>query len=239
MSTQVCAYSQAPPAGRSSLATPVTVAYAKPIAATDPATRRGSSVSSGPGRPVAIWQKSQRLVHWPPPIRKVASRSSQHSKMLGQAASSQTVCRPSRLTSCLSSVYCGPVRSRVLIHGGLRSIGVWLLRASIRSSLRSPGASTTCLGYVGAAGHRAVALAGRGFGPVWLVELDRGEHPAGRAPPAQVDRGAVQPGQDPAGAGDQEHVPGAHRDEQTSSRGHADGYAAEDDAGVDSEDPPG
>src|SRR5712691_4787808 len=63
--------------------------------------------------------------------------------MLGQPASSQTVCSPSRLTSCRSSVYWGPVRSLVLIHGGLRSIGVWLLRASIRSSRRSPGASTT------------------------------------------------------------------------------------------------
>ncbi len=52
---------------------------------------------------------------------------------------------PSRLTSCRSSVYWGPVRSLVLIHGGLRSIGVWLLRASIRSSRRSPGASPTSI----------------------------------------------------------------------------------------------
>src|ERR1035441_8871878 len=119
---QVCAYSQAPPSSRSSRATPVTVAYRRPIALTDSATRRGSSVSSGPGLPVAIWQKSQRLVHWSPPIRKVASRSSQHSKMFGQPASSQTVCRPSLRTRCLSSVYAGPVRSLVLIHrseGGL------------------------------------------------------------------------------------------------------------------------
>ena len=42
----------------------------------------------------------------------------------------------------------GPVRSRVLIHGGLRSMGVWLLRASRRSSLRPSGASTTAPGYV-------------------------------------------------------------------------------------------
>ena len=57
--------------------------------------------------------------------------------------------QPSCLTSCCSSVNCGPVRSLVLIHGGLRSIGVWLFRASTRSSRRSPGASATVLAYVG------------------------------------------------------------------------------------------
>src|SRR5688500_4359490 len=59
--------------------------------------------------------------------------------MLGQPASSQTVCRPSRRTSDFSSVYSGPVFSRVLIHSGLRSIGTWLLRTSRRSSLRPAG----------------------------------------------------------------------------------------------------
>src|SRR5919205_3950678 len=59
--------------------------------------------------------------------------------MLGQPASSQTVCRPSRRTSDFSSVYSGPVFSRVLIHSGLRSIGTWLLRTSRRRSLRPPG----------------------------------------------------------------------------------------------------
>ena len=63
ISRAVCAYSHAPPSPRSSRATPVTVAYASPIVATDPATRRGSPVSSGCGRPVPIWQKSQRRVH--------------------------------------------------------------------------------------------------------------------------------------------------------------------------------
>src|SRR5438270_304995 len=59
--------------------------------------------------------------------------------MLGQPASSQTVCRPSRRTSDFSSVYSGPVFSLVLIHSGLRSIGTWLLRTSRRSSLRPAG----------------------------------------------------------------------------------------------------
>src|SRR6476469_24617 len=61
--------------------------------------------------------------------------------MLGQPAASQTVCRPSRRTRDLSSVYSGPVFSRVLIHSGLRSMGTWLLRTSRRRSLRPAGSS--------------------------------------------------------------------------------------------------
>src|SRR5450631_977605 len=118
------------------------------MVATDSATRRGSPVSSGCGLPVPIWQKSQRRVHWSPPIRNVASRSSQHSKMFGQPASSHTVCRPSRRTRFFSSVYSGPVRSRVLIQGGFFSIGTWLLRASSRSIRRPSGATTTQPAYV-------------------------------------------------------------------------------------------
>src|ERR1044072_291382 len=59
--------------------------------------------------------------------------------MLGQPASSQTVCRPSRFTSALSSVYSGPISARVLIHEGFFSMGVWAWRTSRRSILR-PGA---------------------------------------------------------------------------------------------------
>src|ERR671932_2561047 len=70
--------------------------------------------------------------------------------MLGQPASSQTVCRPSRRTSEFSSVYSGPVFSRVLIHSGLRSIGTWLLRTSRRSSLRPEGARGLSVEGVGA-----------------------------------------------------------------------------------------
>src|SRR5918995_2051621 len=67
--------------------------------------------------------------------------------MLGQPASSHTVCSPPERTSDLSSVYCGPVRALVLIHGGLRSIGVSLLRTSRRRSLRPSGAMVTSPGY--------------------------------------------------------------------------------------------
>src|SRR5918993_5137578 len=61
--------------------------------------------------------------------------------MLGQPASSQTVCSPSRRTRPLSSVYSGPILARVLIHDGLRSIGVWALRTSSRSIRRPSGCS--------------------------------------------------------------------------------------------------
>src|SRR6202035_2684735 len=72
--------------------------------------------------------------------------------MLGQPASSQTVCSPSLRTRVFSCVYDGPVRSLVLIHGGFRSIGTWLVRASRRSIRRPSGASTTPSEYV--AGRR-------------------------------------------------------------------------------------
>src|SRR5215207_8581446 len=63
--------------------------------------------------------------------------------MLGQPAASQTVCSPSRRTRLLSSVYSGPIRARVLIHGGLRSIGVSALRTSSRSIRRPWGSTVT------------------------------------------------------------------------------------------------
>src|SRR3954465_1926889 len=56
--------------------------------------------------------------------------------MLGQPASSQTVCSPSRFTSALSSVYSGPISARVLIHDGFFSMGVCALRTSRRNILR-------------------------------------------------------------------------------------------------------
>src|SRR3712207_7630589 len=93
--------------------------------------------------------------------------------MLGQPASSHTVCSPSRRTRDFSSVYSGPVLSRVLIHSGLRSIGTWLLRTSRRSSLRPEG-STRELGegagarvLVGASLMIPTVLA-RGTAPPWL-----------------------------------------------------------------------
>src|SRR5699024_10912570 len=136
----VSAYSQAPPSSRSSRATPVTVAYRRPMACTEAATRRGSSASNSAGLPVSIWQKSQRRVHCSPPMRNVASRSSQHSKMFGQPASSHTVCRSCLRTNDFSEAYSGPLCAFALIQAGLSSIGVWELRAATRSIRRPSGA---------------------------------------------------------------------------------------------------
>src|SRR6478735_5474742 len=110
---------------------------------TERATLVGSNMSTGEGLPVSIWQKSQRRVHSEPPIRKVASLSSQHSKMLGQPASSHTVWRPSFLTRFLSWTNSGPIWTLALIHSGFRSTGVAAFRCSMRSIFRPSGASVT------------------------------------------------------------------------------------------------
>ena len=65
-----------------------------PSFATASATRAGSSASSGPGMPVATLQNEQARVQVSPMIIMVAWRCDQHSPILGQAASSQTVTRP-------------------------------------------------------------------------------------------------------------------------------------------------
>src|SRR6478735_11217039 len=66
--------------------------------------------------------------------------------MLGQPASWQTVWSPSDFTSDWSAVYSGPILARVLIHSGLRSMGVWALRTSRRKSLRPPGVTDGSVG---------------------------------------------------------------------------------------------
>src|SRR5699024_10642203 len=85
-------------------------------------------------------QKSQRRVHWSPPMRKVASRSSQHSCMLGQLASWHTVCRDAPETRSLIALYSGPVFAVVRIQDGLFSMGVSAFFASMRSKRRPSGA---------------------------------------------------------------------------------------------------
>src|SRR3954470_24364096 len=80
--------------------------------------------------------------------------------MFGQPASWQTVCRPSDFTRDWSAVYSGPIRARVLIHSGLRSIGVAALRASRRSSLRPSACALTAPSYGGRAHDRGTPLSG-------------------------------------------------------------------------------
>src|SRR5215475_4551428 len=85
--------------------------------------------------------------------------------MLGQPASWQTVCSPSRWTRPRTAVNSGPIVALILIHGGLRSIGVAALRASMRSIRRPSGA--TCPAPPGA-GERSVVTvrAYAGVGPL-------------------------------------------------------------------------
>ena len=87
VSAKMCA----PPSARSSRATLVTTTCSSAIWRIASATRRGSSSSFQVGRPVLTAQKPQARVHVSPRIMIVAVRSSQHSPMFGQRASSQTV----------------------------------------------------------------------------------------------------------------------------------------------------
>ncbi len=63
----------------------------------------GSSASGGSGLPCATSQNGQRRVHTSPRIMKLAVPLPKHSPMLGQEASSHTVCswfsRSMRFTS--------------------------------------------------------------------------------------------------------------------------------------------
>ena len=63
----------------------------------------GSSASSGSGRPWPTSQKGQRRVHLSPMIMKVAVPLPKHSPMLGQLASSHTVCSLCSRSTCLIS----------------------------------------------------------------------------------------------------------------------------------------
>ena len=82
----------APPSRRSSRSTEVMTTYFNFMAATDSARCLGSSLSSSLGRPCPTSQKGQRRVQMSPIIMKVAVPWLKHSPMLGQEASSHTVC---------------------------------------------------------------------------------------------------------------------------------------------------
>ncbi len=88
--------------------------------ATDRATRSGSNGSFQVGLPVLTLQNPQRRVQVSPRIMNVAVPRSQQSPMLGQAASWQTVCRPSSAIVRDSSRYFGLPGRGTLNHAGLR-----------------------------------------------------------------------------------------------------------------------
>src|SRR5262245_22884493 len=145
--------------------------------------------------------------------------------MLGQPASWQTVCSPSDFTRRCRAWYSGPILARVLIHSGLRSIGVSALRTSRRSSFRpsAVGAWVTSAnstpGQVAAQfrsakgrsslplGSAAVADAGN------RVAVDR-VGPAGVAQPPLPGQSAHLDGRHPARPAGvrRAHLPAADRD---------------------------
>ena len=88
-----------PPSARSSRSTEVITTCFRPILATASATRAGSVGSRGLGLPVVTLQKAQARVQISPMIIMVAWFCDQHSPILGQAASSQTVTSPWAFTT--------------------------------------------------------------------------------------------------------------------------------------------
>ncbi len=120
----VAANAAAPPSARSSRATAVTTVYCRPIRSTASATRAGSAGSRGPGLRVSTRQNPQARVQRSPLIMKVAVPSFQHSKMLGQPASSHTVTSERSRMRDLSRRYSGPISALTRSHSGLR-VAIW------------------------------------------------------------------------------------------------------------------
>src|SRR5690554_2369966 len=111
-----------PPSFKSSLSTEVITQCLTSINFTDRATRFGSSISTGSGRPVATAQNEHERVQILPRIIKVAVPAPQHSPILGQFPLSQIVCNlcsSTRLRTCLYSL---PTGSFTLNQSGLRCL---------------------------------------------------------------------------------------------------------------------
>ena len=113
----------APPSRRSSRSTEVMTTYESSITSTVSARRSGSPGSRGAGRPCATSQNGQRRVQMSPMIMKVAVPCEKHSPMLGQEASSHTVCSRWARNTLLSLCTAGPIGALTRIHGGFRGIG--------------------------------------------------------------------------------------------------------------------
>jgi hypothetical protein len=130
----------APPSRRSSRSTLVMTTYLSFIAAMVRASFSGSSASGGSGLPWPTSQKGQRRVHRSPRIMKVAVPLPKHSPMLGQVASSQTVCNWCSRRICLIS----PKRAALLpaltrIHEGFFStVSAGTTLIGMRAVLASP-----------------------------------------------------------------------------------------------------
>src|SRR6476469_1006432 len=118
MARMGCAKCPAPPSARSSRSTEVITIWASPSLKVASATCAGSATSSAPGMPVLTLQKAQARVQVSPMIMKVACFLSQHSPILGQPASSQTVTRPFSLTIRRVSAYPRVFGARTRIQSG-------------------------------------------------------------------------------------------------------------------------
>ena len=136
MARTVAAKWAAPPSGRSSRSTEVNTTQRRDQRSAAAATLLGScSSSTPPGCPVATEQKRQPRVQTSPMIKKVAVPQPQHSPMLGQRASSQTVCSPCSRRVRLISPKASPPPGRTFNQGGLRrgtgmvDSGAWELSA--------------------------------------------------------------------------------------------------------------
>ena len=124
----VLAKCSAPPSAKSSLSTEVITTCCKPRRATASPTLSGSCGSSWSGLPVATLQKAQARVQIEPKIIIVACFCDQHSPILGQAASSQTVTKSSSRINFLVSVKAPACGAFTRSQSGRRGCG--------RSSLR-------------------------------------------------------------------------------------------------------
>jgi hypothetical protein len=113
----------APPSARSSRSTEVTTTCARPIFATASARCAGSSGSTGPGSPVLTLQKAQARVQVSPRIMNEACFFDQHSPILGQLASSQTVTSLFSRTISRVSAQAGEPGARTRIQSGFLSTG--------------------------------------------------------------------------------------------------------------------
>src|SRR5829696_6207371 len=118
--------------------------------------------------------------------------------MFGQPASWQTVCSPSRWTSPRRCVNSGPIVALTLIHGGLRSMGVCALRASMRSILRPSGTTdVTPSAYVRRGQPRFEGDVGNRTSydcwPTAMTGLTPPSRSTTRGPPPEAGEGAVVP----------------------------------------------
>ena len=138
----------APPSLRSSRFTLVITACLRFMFLTAWATRSGSVQSISAGFPCLTSQNPHVRVHTSPSIRNVAVPLPQHSPILGQLASSHTVCSSLLRISVFRFWYSSPIGVVTLIHSG-RRLGRGVLSVSfIRSREGVFGIGSPAFGHI-------------------------------------------------------------------------------------------